>query len=219
MNVTVINKTVALQMVRKLDPPLLHPNGRIKLHPASFYQQFSKEEILAWCNLRARYSIPTQELVTWLKEQIGDRRALEIGAGMGDLGYHLGIKTTDSYLQVNNAEVRAYYAKLGQPPTQPPKFVERREALAAVRKYRPQVVIGCYITQKWQLGDLQGSDYGVEEDKMLRLISTYIHVGNLQSHGDKRLLQLPHQVYQPPWLVSRSPNPASNLIYIWSNQP
>jgi hypothetical protein len=44
----------------------------------------------------------TVELVAWLHDRIAGRKAIEIGAGMGDLGYHLGIPQTDSYAQIED---------------------------------------------------------------------------------------------------------------------
>ncbi|HEY3283412.1 MAG TPA: hypothetical protein VGN26_14180 [Armatimonadota bacterium] len=55
------------------------------------------------------YQFPTRELVLWLQELIRGRRAIEIGAGNGWLGWHLGIPMTDSYQQSEHPDTMLYY--------------------------------------------------------------------------------------------------------------
>jgi hypothetical protein len=79
------------QITDKLDRELIGDDGYIKLLPSEFYRQFTKSEIIIWANKRGIYTFPTIELVEWLKQTIGDRSAIELGAGHNRLGHYLGI--------------------------------------------------------------------------------------------------------------------------------
>ena len=164
--------------------------------------------------LRARYQLVTRELVEWLRLRIGDRRAIEIGAGMGDLGFHLGIPMTDLGVQ---AEDPGYWRSLGQAPTEPPDDVERLEAEAAIARFKPAVVVGAWITETHHAGGYAG--FGVEEARIVRSVPQYIHVGNLAVHGSKRILRMKHRVYRPAGLVSRGFEPEKNAVHVWGNAP
>lgn len=174
-----------------------------------------------WCHNRARYLLPTAELVDWLHDLIGNRQALEICAGMGDLGRQLAIRMTDSAVQVTDPDVMLYYASLRQPPTDPPPDVERIDAVAAVEKYRPRVVIAGWATQLYQAGDehppvIASSTYGVDERKILSMVETYVHVGHMAIHRQKRIFDQPHQTFRPSFLFSRGSDPDANVIHVWN---
>lgn len=74
-----------------LDKILLADDGRIKLLPYTVYKDIPSVHLMAWGTWRARYSFPTIEMIEWIKDKIGDRKAIEIGSGNGDLGFHLDI--------------------------------------------------------------------------------------------------------------------------------
>lgn len=193
----------------------LNGDGTWRLNSAEDIQRIPLDHLRIWAVKNARYQIPTKELIDFLRDKIGTRSALEIGAGMGDLGQHLGIHMTDSAHQVERPEVFLYYQTLGQAPTNPPPSVERIGAHAAIDKYRPQVVIGAWITQKFREGDTHGNEYGPDEEEIIRNCETYIHIGNEGSHWDKRIRKFKHQSFKFPWLVSRAADQSKNIIYIW----
>ena len=199
-----------------MDQVLLNEHGRTRLMPAAEVLAFGIDEVQAWMVTRARYQFVTTELVEWLKTRIAGRRAIEVGAGMGDLGFHLGIPMTDSYIQTEmEPEYRLSMAMTGQAPTTPPPDVERIEAEAAVEKYKPQVVVASWITQKHHAGDPDGFAYGPEEIRIVRNVETYIIVGNSSPHGSKRIRRLKHREHKFPWLVSRGVDQSRNVIYVW----
>lgn len=211
--------TNAREIMADLSARLLTSEGRIKLLPAAEYQSIPHEHLMLFCNRMARYGIPTIELVEWLKERIDGRKAIEIGAGNGDLGYHLGITSTDSYIQ-QTPELLYNYCMTGQTPTDPPKDVVKADALTAIKRFKPQVVIGSWVTRKFVMGkDIDGKAqafvFGTEDEKIIKNCQCYIHIGNEQSHGEKTALSLPHKVYSFSWLVSRSMSPEQNIIYQW----
>ncbi len=200
--------------VKYLDHLLLDAaTGRIKLLSASVYSGIDPLHLAVWGGMQARYVFPTTELIDWLRTFIRDRKAIEIGAGNGDLGYHLGIPMVDNYCQ-QIPEIRLYYELMRQSPTNPRSDVERIDAVTAIKKYRPGVVVGAYITQKYN-GGAGGNMYGPEEEDILGESRCYVHIGNEKTHGDKRIRRHPHQALQFDWLVTRSMRPDSNVIYVW----
>ena len=82
------------------------------------------------------YLLPTIELVERLKRAIDGRRAIEIGSGNGVLAEALGIQGTDNFMQ-EMPKYKALYAAQGQPTIKYGKNVENLDALAAIKKYKP----------------------------------------------------------------------------------
>lgn len=206
-------------MIRDLNDRLLLPNGRIRLLPSSEYLSIPRDHLRVWCHTTARYLIPTVELIEWLKIEIGDLKAIEIGSGNGDLGYHLGIPETDNYCQTR-PEVMYYYMITGQIPTSPCKEVLRLDAIDAIRRFRPDVVIGAWITRKFIPGkDIEGvseaNQYGPKEEDILKKCRKYIHIGNWNVHSRKTLLSKPYEEHSFPWIISRAIDPAKDMILVW----
>ncbi len=204
------------RIVEQLDPLLLE-GDRLKLLPSSFYQQILPEKLRVWCRAKARYTLPTIELIEFLKQQIGERSAIELGAGNGDLGFHLGIAQTDSYCQ-DTPMMKLYYQSIGQTVTQPREDVERLEALDGIAHHKPQVAIASWLTQIYRPDCDLGSEFGADEEQIIAQVEMYIHVGNRDSHGSKRILKKTHIEYVIPGLVTRANRPEENVIYVWHTQ-
>lgn len=204
-----------------LDDQLLDGDRRIRPATAAFAQSFPLAHLRAWAGIRGRYQIVTAELLLWLRDRIGGRTALEVAAGFGDLGSHLGVVMTDSGIQCR-PEVRRYYASLGQAAIDPPSDVICRDAVTAVDQNRPQVVVASWLTQSFAPGDAEAgigsSVFGADEGLIIGKCDTYIHIGNANVHGDKRALALPHETHSFPWLVSRAADQAKNVIYVWERR-
>jgi hypothetical protein len=209
------------QEFAEVDRALLLENGRMRLMPAQELLSWGLWRLQAWCILRARYQFVTTELVAWLKDRIAGRSALEIGAGQGDLGWHLGIRQIDLGGQ-REAFAASGMRALEQMPTDPPLDIERIDAESAVRKYAPEVVVGAWITQTHHLPTAgvhpSIAAYGVEEIRIVGAVDTYIHVGNDLVHGQKRILGRKHRTYRPPWLVSRGADQGKNAIRVWDRE-
>lgn len=201
----------------RADKLLLDENGRMKLLPAAVLRTLPPDLLRVWCVLRARYGLPTLELMLWLQTRINGRSALEIGAGMGDLGRLLCIRMTDSHQQVTDPDTIAYCQLTKQPPTRPPADVEKIDAQTAVLKYRPAVVLGSWITQRWLPGNKEGNQHGPREEHIIANSSEYIMIGNEHIHGRKRIMCLPHETFKFDWLVSRAKDQSANVIYCWRN--
>ena len=65
--------------------------ARFRLLPAAFWRAIDPQVLVVFATATARWGIVTVELVEWLRERIRRRKAIGIGAGNGDLGFHLGI--------------------------------------------------------------------------------------------------------------------------------
>lgn len=205
--------------VNHIDHEVLDEHGRLRaLFPAATFQDLHPVALRVWCHQRARYAIPTLELVSWLRARIAGREALEIGAGNGDLGYLAGIRETDSAIQ--QLDAKAFFLLSGQPPTNPPPTVRRIDALEAVCKFRPRVVVAAWFTRKFEVGKdreghAQASMFGVREEEILEQVETYIHIGNENIHSQKTILKLPHETIKFPGLLSRTADQGTNVIYVW----
>jgi hypothetical protein len=194
-----------------IDKDTIGEDGLVKLLPAAFYKQLNHNHLMIWCARHALYVVPTVELVEWLKPF---DNAIEICAGNACIGRFLGIPSTDNYSQCI-PEISAYYKYLGMVPTNPPKFVEKIDANAAIDKYAPKTVIGCFVTQRHIEGEAEGNMHGPIEEEIINK-ATYIHIGNSHTHNTKRILSMPHFTYNFPWIVTRSINPDKNVIWLWN---
>lgn len=203
--------------VSYLDNILLQ-DGLFQPIAAKYLKSISQENLSQWCVKNAFYQIATIELIDWLKNEIGNSFAIEIGAGQSGIGHALGIKSTDSYMQTL-PEIKAYYQLMGQPTIEYPEYVEKLNAVEAIKKYKPEVVIGSFITQVYQPGDEEnkiGSNvYGIDEYFLLANVKKYIHIGNEETHKHKRIFTLEHKKYNFDWLYSRSFNRDKNAIWVW----
>lgn len=197
----------------------LDASGRLTVQPFSFYQQFNQSEICAFAIKQGLYSLPTRELVEQLKTWIGDKTALEIGAGNGVLAEALGIRATDNKMQLW-PEIAQHYRALRQAPVVYGPSVEELDGNAAVLKYKPDVVVACWVTHLYREDrhHAGGNMFGVNEEDVLENCKAYIHIGNSQTHQGKSIRNRPHRRYQMPWLVSRSMQPELNEISIWGER-
>lgn len=206
-------------------PPDLLSNGQIKLKSAQEIDSIPKDTLRMWCHLEARYGIVTSELIEWLNSYINGRKAIEIGSGSGDLAHHLGIKGTDNKMQddpsfrINGLSVKDLYLSTGQPIIKYPSWVEKLAAGEAVEKYKPEVVVGMWVTHWIDPSKPPppggGNCFGVVEEDIIKR-ATYIMIGNRYIHQYKPALKLPHQELELPFLRSRRPD--ENVIYIWEKQ-
>jgi hypothetical protein len=201
--------------VRYIDATLLDEHGLVRVLPAERISRVDSNDLRMWLHLRAVYTLPTVELVAWLKDRISGRRAIEIGAGNGSVGRALGIPTTDSRMQ-ERPEIVDYYRFTGQVPITYPNDVERLDASDAIKKYDPQVVIGAWITHRYDVLEhwRGGTMFGVDEVAIVEAGRTYIHIGAVSSHSLKPILGRRNQEYQFPWLAGRG-DPQGRRIWVW----
>jgi hypothetical protein len=199
---------------------LLDSAGRLRPVPAAELARLPYAAVRLWCHENGIYGLPTTELVEDLRRIIGNRTAIEIGAGMGVFGRALGIPMTDART-MERPEVRAQYEVLQQPVTRYGADVEHLDAAAAVEKYKPQVVFGSWITQIARAGEPipvgGGSPLGVDELALLERVEWYVLFGNTTIHGQKELFRCDRfSVWEmrSPAFWSRSASPLENVLYL-----
>lgn len=207
-----------INKLKDISSSLLLPNGRLKLLSEKEYDKFASNDLRYFCHTHARYGLPTVELIEYIKNIIAGRSAIEIGSGHGDLGYHLGIPMTDSKEQYDPS-IHAYYEAVGQPIIQYPDAVEKLEALEAVNKYKPKVIVASWVTTYSPFETtFASSPSGVKEDKLLSQVETYILVGNEDNHRDKPIMKLSHTTEKGSFIRSRAKFPENDRIYVWGKR-
>lgn len=181
------------------------------IRPYSYYKQFRPNEILELMIAKKMYVLPTDELCDFLDELVGDKSAIEIGAGMGYLGRELDIKMTDSYSK-NNPEVikQSYYDDTMNYPSD----VECIEGISAIKKYRPHTVLSSFLVSE-KLIDKKGTTFGVNTKEILKLCKRYIHIGNLDLHCNDPILEKLHSEIESPALITRLQDPEKDRLFIW----
>lgn len=203
--------------VRDIAPDVLDETGRLKVMPAAYYDATTIEERAIFGVRNGIYALPTVELIDWLRAAIGDRSAIEIGAGNGVIAEALGIPATDNRMQEEPA-IRAQYAAMHQPTVTYGAHVEKLDALEAVSKYRPQVVVAAWVTHKYDATrhEAGGNAWGVDERELLRNVEQYIFVGNTAVHTHKAIWETRPAVWEnAPWLYSRAMNGSPDFVAIW----
>ena len=182
----------------------------------------------SWMHWYGVYLLPTTELIDFIYDELlpedkypDINKIVEICAGNGMLGKLLGIKSTDSYLQVRNKNVSQYYDIAGQPRISYPQRVLEISANDVHRRLKPEVIIGSYVTWGSKLKNdclnLSASYYGPDMERLYRDINTIILIGNetVQSHTTNPILIYSHEEYTNiPGMITRS-NPDYNKIWVW----
>lgn len=192
--------------------------GNIFPVPFKEIQDFSQESISYFCVKYGLYQLPTTELIEFLSSEIFSKdAAIEIGSGNGCIGRALGIKLTDNKMQTW-PNIKKLYNNLAQEPVRYGEDVEEISANDAIIKYKPDVIVGCWVTEKWYPGMRNGNMWGIEEYRMFNDgIKKYILCGNKNVHGKSKLVKImPPKKYKFPWLISRSLKREDNIIYIFN---
>lgn len=203
--------------IRDVSGDVLDDRGRIQVLPAEFWAGTTVLERALFGHRNAIYGFPTIELVDWLEEQIGQASAIEIGAGHGVLAEALGIPATDS-CQQTQAKYSAIYAASGLPRVKYGPNVVEMHASWAVRHYKPDVVIGSWITHKWdpRRPKAGGNEVGVDFPDVLRHCRKLILIGNTLVHALNGLWNRPGiEVLTPNWVYSRSHNRAPDFVAVF----
>jgi hypothetical protein len=191
------------------------PNNEMLLWPNEHFDKLDQEELRVFCHFEARYLLPSLELIEYLKSYIGDKKAIEIGSGAGDLARFLGIPATDNYNQ-EMFDVKMLMRLTQQPTVKYGNHVENLDALSAVKKHKPDIAIGAWVTH-WIDPELPpppggGNVYGIKEEELLKLVDTYIMIGSQEVHKYKPIMKLPHYTVDAPFVRSRRKD---NKIWIW----
>jgi hypothetical protein len=214
MNISVLSKVDTSAIKRAV----LDDDGWIKVLPYSVWMRFSWDEIRQFMHEYPVYVLPTVELIDRLKCLIAGYKAIEIGAGSGNIGRHLGIKMTDSYLQ-SRKDVRLIYELSGQPVIKYPSCVIKADALTAYKRFKPECVIGCYVTHKYEKGMRDGNMYGVDFKRLLQSVKRLVLVGNSHIHAENPIMSIPHQEIKiDDGLLTRNEDREADRIFVWDKE-
>lgn len=207
------NEPISTSEIRKV----VMDGREMRILPHAEWMKFSWAEIRTLLHETATYVVPTEELIDYLDELIGDKKAIEICAGNGYIGSELDIVMTDSYQQQDDKMTVLMYDLMKQPRIKYPKSVIKMEAGQAVRRIRPHTVIGCYATHKWRDDVQNGNDKGVDFEDIFARVQRIILVGHKETHKYNPLMALPHQEIELPGLLTRAADQSLNRIFIWEH--
>lgn len=210
---------VDMRTTRDISPDVLDADGRLRILPAAYWANTTPQQRMQIGYQHGIYNFPTTDLVDHLRERIAGRSAIEIGAGNGVLAYALGIPATDSRQQ-EREPWRSRIIADGQVPVRYGPNVTECDAVRAVRRYKPQVVIACWVTHKYSRARhwAGGNAVGVIEEDVIAGCDEYIFVGNRKVHADKSIWSLPHTIEYPTFVYSRAMNGTPNFIATWKRQ-
>lgn len=191
-------------------------DGRLNVLPHAFWSQFTPDQIRFFCWKNGCYSIPTVELVNWLNERIAGKKTIEIGAGNGVLAKALDIGAVDNYQQ-QMAKYKLFYLNTNQPIIRYGKNVAKIGANEAVEYEKPEVVIGSWITERYDPAYHRygGNEIGPRQLEIIDQVDTYYLIGNTDIHHNPKLMNLKPKIHRIP-LISRAFDPHKNVIFEFS---
>jgi hypothetical protein len=201
---------------RDLAAEALDESGRQRVLPASFYAGATIEERAVFCVKHGIYGLVTQELVAFVRENIGPRSAIEIGAGDGVLAGALGIQAFDNYMQAW-PDIAKHYEAMHQAPVRYGHNVIEKDGVAAAKEYSPRVIVASWLTHLYrpEAHERGGNMYAPDERLLLANCEHLIFIGNTSAHKDHPFMKLPHLHFEEPWLYSRAMR-GRNFIGIWT---
>lgn len=204
---------------RDISGEVLDQRGRLRILPAAYWAGVTPDERALVGHRHALYGFPTVELVEYLQGIIGGRKAIEIGAGSGVLADALGIIGTDNYQQAM-PKYRRMIEATGQPVVRYGRNVARADAQQAVRIYRPDVVVACWVTHRYEPGRhwAGGNELGVDEAAVIDNCREYVFIGNEQVHAGKPIWSRPHHIEYPRFVYSRAVNGSRDFVCTWRGQ-
>lgn len=205
--------------VRDIAPDVLDHTGRLRILPAAYWATTTPQERSLLGHRHGLYSFPTTELVDHLQQMIAGRPAIEIGAGHGVLAEALGIPATDSRQQ-EKPKYREIYDNIGQAIVPYGPNIIEMEASRAVRRHKAEVVIGCWVTHKFEprRPHAGGNEAGIDEANILANCAEYIVVGNTEVHQYKPIWDRPHTIEHPDFVYSRAFNDSPDFIAAWTGR-
>ena len=240
-----VNHARSLEIVNSL----VGTTGRIYPIPYSHIKDDTLDTLNVVMQALGLYTFPTLELCEWLYSQIDDNpeyephSAIEICAGTGWIGRQLGIPTTD-IKNMENPEVQKIMLDSRSIPTIYADDVETLEASDAVSKYKPDIVIGSYVTSR-QLVDkvdkrkaktvgIHMPNGGIITQNLMDIVRKEIKVGadvksicrkvykvilvcNMRVHRNESYMSLPHKTLSFPWLITRG-DASQARILIFENK-
>lgn len=197
-----------------LDSILLDNKGILQPVSMELLSSIPMTHLQIWGVRNAIYQFVTTEMIEWVKNEIGCLQTIEICAGSGCIGRALGIQSIDKMLQATD-EYRFYYSLIGQPTISYPSDIIKMDADQAVDFYKPDCVIGAFVTQYGTIAERNCNPDGPHETQIVKKVKKYIHFGNKKTHAGKHIFKRPHTELSFPWLFTRCELPEMNRVWIW----
>ena len=210
-------KFIQDQDLTGIESLLIAADGSLNVVPAETFKHFTQDQISLFCVKYGFYCLPTIELIKFIKALIDGKKAIEIGAGNGSVGRALGIPMTDNFQQTI-PKYKQYYDMANQATVPYGPDVKPMDAITAVRRLKPKVVLGCWVTHQYdpRFQERGGNEVGIKEEWILKNCQRYILVGNEHVHRDKPILDMEHTTFKGDWIISRSFSPEKNMIKVWN---
>lgn len=198
-----------------------------KVLPWKEYQRYTENQLKLLFFKLGVYVVPTEELCSLLDELISpNENAIEICAGLGVIGRKMNMVCTDSKQQ-DNPLIQKVYKENGQPTIKYPNYIEKYEALDAVELYKPDCVLACYGTPKWNMNrafevfkkykkEPCGSEYGVDYVELYKRVPHIIAVSYDDLMVNTPLFDIQHKEYQRYGIVVRSLKKLK--VYEWKHK-
>ena len=187
--------------------------GMIRPIPAKEVAKFDVATLRLFLHKYGLYTMPTTELIDYLAGIIAGKTAIEIGAGLGVIGRSLGIPIIDNKMQ-EWPDVKRYYDLTRQPTIKYPPDIIEMDAHDAVKRYKPAIVIGSYITHKRKPGTILGNPHGVDNLKIARSVRAYYMIGNLRTHCEDPAMKHLDGIEHHDFLYTRGDKDTS-VIFRW----
>lgn len=192
-------------------------SGRYKLLPLEVWLSEGEDKLRQLMHEDGIYVLPNLELIQWLESFIDKDKTIEIGSGTGYICQFLGIKGTDNKMQ-SWKDISFWYQLNGQPTIQYPDHVEKLGGVFAAKTYKPDTVIGCYVTHKYnpKQHSLGGNQYGVDYNDLYKHCKRIILIGNHKVHDQNPFTKTNRhiKIENPSFLYTRSQRDL-NCIYVW----
>lgn len=188
-------------------------SGMIQPIPSAEVEKFNFSVLRLFLHKYGLYTMPTVELIDYLAGIIQGKKAIEIGAGMGVIGRSLGIPIIDNKMQ-QWPQVKEQYDRMRQPTIQYPSDIVEMDALQAVKHYKPDIVIGSYITHKWKPGMSKGNQFGVDNLKLSKMVQAYYMIGSLTAHCNDPAMKYLDGIERHDFLYTRG-GKENSVIFRW----
>ena len=228
-NILGVSQTITSQNIMAIEDLMLNSSGQLNVVPSKELEKFTQKQLQYFCMKYGFYSLPTTEVIDFIKSEIGDyEKVIEIGSGNGVYARELDIIATDNFMQdprkaAKFSGVANEYAKSGQEVVPYGDNVQEYDGKDAVRIFKAEVVVCSWVTHRYNRikHHLGGNMYGVDFKWILdrNHVKKIIMVGNKTVHKNNPIMDIEHEEYTlDNNLFGRASIPDDNRIFVWNSK-